>query len=124
MANFQLFQNIQRKHFSWGLFWLKSEIQACNVSEKEDFCKYFLGIFEILENFFLSELFEKNICSRVFRLAVGCRLYSCNRIKKELYYIHFSGYFPKFLVQLFQHTLIKLSVTEFIKFLAVPETDS
>ena len=29
-----------------------SGLQACNVSEKEDFCKYFLGIFEILENFF------------------------------------------------------------------------
>ena len=87
--------------------------------EKEDFCKYFLGILEILENSLLSEFFKKNICRGVFRSTVGCRLFSCNRIKKKLYYIHFSGYLPKFSVQLFQHTLIKLSVTKFIEFLAV-----
>ena len=36
----------------------------------------------------------------------------------------FFGYFPKFLVQLFQCTLVKLSVMDFIEFLAVPEIDS
>ena len=88
-----------KKTFFLGYFLAEvrsSGLEACNVSEKEDFCKYFLGIFESFENSFLSELFKKNICSGVFRLAVGCRLYSCNRIKKELYYIHFSRYFPKF----------------------------
>ena len=116
-----------KKTFFLGYFLAEvrsSGLEACNVSEKEDFCKYFLGIFESFENSFLSELFKKNICSGVFRLAVGCRLYSCNRIKKELYYIHFSRYFPKFFQCSFQHTLIKLSVTIFIEFLAVPETDS
>ena len=86
MTNFQLFQNIQT--FFLGSFLAevrRSGLQACNVSEKEDFWKYFLGLFEILENSFLSELFEKNICSGVFRSALCCRLCSCNRIKKELY---------------------------------------
>ena len=96
-----------------------SGLQACNVGEKEDLCKYFLRIFEILENSFLSELFTKNICRGVFRSAVVCRLFSCNRIEKELYYIHFSEYFPKFSMQLFQHTLIKLSVTKFMELLVV-----
>ena len=111
-----------KKTFFLGSFLTEvrsSGLQACNVSEKEDFCKYFLGIFKILENSSLSELFKKNICSGVFRLAVGHRLFSCNRIKKELYYIHFSGYFPKFSVHLFQRTLLKLSLTKFGKFLAV-----
>ena len=96
-----------------------SGLQVCNANEKEDFCKYFLGFFEIFENSFLSKLFKKNICRRVFRSAVDRRLHSCNRNKKELYYIRFSGYFQKLSVQLFQHTLIKLSVTKFIEFLAV-----
>ena len=111
-----------KKTFSLGSFLTEvrsSGLEACNVSEKEEYCKYFLGIFEILENSFLSELFKKNICRGVFRSAVGCWLHSCNRNNKELYYIQFSGYFQKFLVQLFQHTLIKLSVTKFTEFLVV-----
>ena len=47
-----------KKTFFLGSFLTEvrtSELQACNVSEKEDFCNYFLGIAEILENsFFLS----------------------------------------------------------------------
>ena len=111
-----------KKTFFLGSFLTEiksSGLQAFNVSEKEDFCKYFLGIFEILENFFLSDLFKKYISRGVFRSTVGCRLFSCSRIKKELYCIHFSGYFPKFSMQLFQHTFIKLSVTKFIELLAV-----
>ena len=84
-----------KKTFFLGSFLAEirsSALQACNVSEKEDFCNNFWGIFEILENSFHSELFKKNICSGVFRWAIGCGLYLCNRIKKELYYIHFSGY--------------------------------
>ena len=98
MAKYQLFQNIQRKPFSWGLFFRNSGLQTFNVREKEQFCKYFSGIFEILEHFFHSDLFKKSFCSGVFRSVVGCRIYSINCIKKELYYIIFSGYFPKFLV--------------------------
>ena len=111
-----------KKTFFLGSFLTEvksSGLQVCNVSEKEDFYKHFLGIFEILRDSFLSELFKKNICRGVFRSAVGRRLHSCNCNKKELYYIHFYGYFQKFWVQLFQHTLIKLSMTKFIEFLAI-----
>ena len=75
-----------------------SGLQTYNVSEKEQFCKYFSGIFEILEHSFLSDLFKKSICSGVFSSVVGGRIYSISCIKKELYYIIFSGYFPKFSV--------------------------
>ena len=113
-----------KKTFFLGYFLTEvrsSGLEACNVCEKEDFCKYFLRIFESFENSFLSELFKKNICSGVFRLAGGCRLYSCNRIKKELIFL---DVFQSFISTAFQHTLIKLSVTKFVEFLAVPETDS
>ena len=46
-----------KKIFFLGFFLTEarsSELQACNISEKADFCKYFLEIFEILENSFLS----------------------------------------------------------------------
>ena len=42
-----------KKTFFLGFFLVEvrsSWLQACNVSEKEDFCKLFLGIFEIFEN--------------------------------------------------------------------------
>ena len=51
MAKFQLFQNTERKHFfGGGHFFVEvrdSGLQAYNVREKEQFCKYFSGIFEI-----------------------------------------------------------------------------
>ena len=53
MAKFQLFQNTERKHFflrGRGHFFAEvrdSGLQAYNVREKEQFCKYFSGIFEI-----------------------------------------------------------------------------
>ena len=75
-----------KKTFFLGSFLTEvrsSGLQACNGCEKEDFCKYFLEIFKILENSSLSEFFKKNICRGVFRSAVGCRLFSCNRIKKR-----------------------------------------
>ena len=78
MAKFQLFQNTERKHFSWGLSFLKSEILGCRpttLEKKKQFCKYFSGIFEILEHSFLSDLFKKSICSGVFSSAIGCRIY-------------------------------------------------
>ena len=84
MAKFQLFQNTERKHFSWGLFFPEvrnSGLQTYHVREKE----------QSLEHSFLSDLFKKSICSGVFSSAVGCRIYSINCIKKELYYIIFSG---------------------------------
>ena len=100
MAKFQLFQNTERKHFSWGLFFfLKSEILSCRpITLEKKNSKYFSEIFEILEHSFLSDLFKKSICSGIFSSAVGCRMYSINCIKKELYYIILSGYFPKFSV--------------------------
>ena len=77
IAKFQLFQNTERKHFSWGLFLPEvrnSWLQTYNVTEKEQFCKYFSGIFEIFEHSFLSDLFKKSICSGVFSSAVGSRI--------------------------------------------------
>ena len=84
MVKFQLFQNTERKHFSWGLFFPEirnSGLQT--VREKEQFCKYFSGIFEILEHSFLSDLFKKSICSGVFSSAVGCRIYSSIALKRN-----------------------------------------
>ena len=54
----QLFQNTQRKHFSWSLHLLMSEILDCRavaLEEKALFRKDFFGIFKILEHSFLSE---------------------------------------------------------------------
>ena len=75
-----------KKTFFLGSFLTEvrsSGLQACNVSEKEDFCKYFFGIFEILENSFLSELFKKNICRGVFRSAVDEDCFHAIVLKKD-----------------------------------------
>ena len=64
MVKFQLFQKSERKHFSWGLFFLKSEVLGCRpttLEEKNSFANTFSGIFEILEHSFLSDLFKKSI---------------------------------------------------------------
>ena len=58
LANFQLFHNTQRKHFSWSLHLKKSETLDCRavaLEKKGDFRKYFFGISETLEHSFLSE---------------------------------------------------------------------
>ena len=58
LANFQLFQNTQRKHFSWSLHLLMSEILDCRavaLEKKAHFRKYVFGIFEILEHPLLSQ---------------------------------------------------------------------
>ena len=81
MAKFQLFQNIEKEHFSWGLFLLKSEILSCRpttLKKKKSFANNFSGIFEILEDSSLSDLFKKSICSGVFSSAVGYRIYLIN----------------------------------------------
>ena len=75
-----------KKTFFLGSFLTEvrsSGLQACNVSEKEDFCKYLFGIFEILENSFLSELFKKNICWGVFRSAVDEDCFHAIVLKKD-----------------------------------------
>ena len=77
MAKFQLFQNTERKYFPWGLFLLKLEILGCRpttLEKKNSFTNNFSGIFEILEHSFLSDLFQKSICSGVFSSAVGYRI--------------------------------------------------
>ena len=100
MAKLQLFQDTERKHFSWGLFFLKSEIPAADLQRyrKRTVVQILFRNFQNFRTFFLSDLFKKCICSGVFSSAVGCRIYSINCIKMELYYIIFSEYFPKFLV--------------------------
>ena len=44
MAKLQLFQGTERKHFSWGLFFLKSEIPGCRhitLEKKNSFANTF-----------------------------------------------------------------------------------
>ena len=58
LANFQLFQNTQRKHFSWSLHLLMSEILDCRavaLEKKAPFRKDFFGIFGTFEGPFLTE---------------------------------------------------------------------
>ena len=108
LANSQLFQNIQRKHFSWGLYLLKS-VFAVVLEKKGQFRKDFWNLqnFKTLFPFWaLSEC----ICSAIFNPVEDWRLYSCNCIKRKLHYMHFSEKFPKFSTDF--KSLIKSSVTE------------
>ena len=82
MTNPKLFQNTNKRYQLRN-----SELQACNVKEKE----------AVLQRFFSN-----------FRNC-GCTLQSCNFITRELYYIYF---FSKFSLQLFHNTLMKIFVTE------------
>ena len=55
-----------------------AEIADCRpvtLDEKGQFCKDFLGIFKLLEQSFLSEHFQKIICSGIFASIVRCTLY-------------------------------------------------
>ena len=52
-------------------------------------CKTFFGVFENLEHGLLFQHFEKSIYNCFFSPIVGCRLYSCNCIKRELHYLCF-----------------------------------
>ena len=61
MANLQLFQNNQMKHYSWNLYLLKSEVQDCRavgLGKKGQFSKDFFDVFEILEYPLLFEHFQ------------------------------------------------------------------
>ena len=51
-----------------------SGLQACNVSQKGPVLQCFFGIFEISEHFFLSNYFQKSICSAIFSPIIGSRL--------------------------------------------------
>ena len=68
--------------------------------------------FEILEHSLLPMPSQKSVCSGVSS-PVDCRLWSYKFIKRKLSYIRFSWKFLKFLVQLFQNTLMKTSVMKF-----------
>ena len=79
-----------------------SRLHACIFREKRGaFAKNFFEIFEILECCFLSENFKNIICSGVFSAVADCGQYSCNCNKRKFQYIRFSGFFPKYSVQLF-----------------------
>ena len=96
MAKFQLFQNTERKHFSLGFFFPEvgnSGLKAYNVREKEQFCKYFPGIFEILENilFFLTSSRKVSLVEFLVREKAVEHISSI-ALNKE------SGYLPKFSV--------------------------
>ena len=71
LANFQLFQNTQRKYFSWSLCLLRSEIldyRPAALEKKGQFSKDFFWTFKILKHF-LSEHFQN-----VFVVKSGSRL--------------------------------------------------
>ena len=98
-----------------GVFFVKLEILNCRLLtlEKRDRSpKTFLNMpkFQTILSFLSGSM--KSICDKVFN-PIGFRMQSCNFIQKELYYIHFSGYFPKILVQQFQNTLMRASVMAF-----------
>ena len=117
LANFQLFQNTQRKYFSWSLYFLKSEILGCRavaLVKMGQFYKDFFGIFKILEHSFLSVHFQ-NVS--VVQSGRRLRTFFCNSIKRELQYRRFSDNFPTILVQLFQNSLMISYVVEFCRVL-------
>ena len=97
-ANFELFQNTQRKHFSWSLHLLKSEIldYDCRDREKGTVSQ----ILEILEQPFLSEQIQY-----VSVVQSGSRLQTIfvNSIKRELHYIRCSDNFPNFWISEHPH---------------------
>ena len=91
-ANFELFQNTQRKHFSWSLHLLKSEILdyvGIGIEKKEQFRKFWK---------FLNSLSFLSRSSMYLQRSpvAGCRLSSYNSIKRELHYIRCSDNFPNF----------------------------
>ena len=106
----KLFENIfLGVVFDWSQkFW----VAGLQRQWKRRFLQVFFRNFRNFRKFFLSELFKKNICRGVFRSAVGCTLFWCNRIKKKLYYIHFSA-------ALSTYPWIKLYVTKFLELLDV-----
>ena len=91
LVNFELFQSTQRKHFSWRLFLLTSQIVNCRprLEKKSQIARIFFGIFELLEHIFLSEHFTKFIYGGVFHSIEGYRLYLCICISGGLHSISF-----------------------------------
>ena len=80
----KLFQNIHKRYISWSLFLLKLEILDCRpvtLEKKGQLCKSYFGIFEIFEHPFLSDHFQKSICSGVFNLKL------CIFLKMKFHYI-------------------------------------
>ena len=51
MAKFQLFQNIERKNFPWGLIFLKSEILGCRPTTLEKKKNSFANTFQEFSKF-------------------------------------------------------------------------
>ena len=59
---------------------LTSEIEDYRpvaLGKIRQFCKEFFGFFELLEQSFLFEHFQKSICSGIFSSVVSCGLYLC-----------------------------------------------
>ena len=73
-----------------------SGLQGCSVWEK---INTFAKILCNLQNFrtlFPDYALPECIFSAIFNLEVGCRLYSCNCIKRKFHYMRFSDNFSKF----------------------------
>ena len=101
---------------------LKSEILNCRLvklRKRDCFAKVFSESVKVLEHLFLSDYFRKMICSGIFNPIENCKMKSYSFIKMELYYIHFSGCFPKFSVHQFQNTLMRAFVMSLEEFWVV-----
>ena len=107
-AKFQLFQNTHRKHFSWSLYLLKSEILDCRavaLEKKGQFRKDFFWIFEILELSFLST-------SRMYQSGCSFVDYLRATLLHTPLDMFFFDNFSKCSVLLFQKILMKSYVME------------
>ena len=111
-------KNSHKKHFFFESDFVKAEILNCRLAtlkKREQFyTTNFLKFLKYQNILSFLSIFKKGICSGVSS-PVGCRLWSYKFIKKKLSYIRFSGIFPKFLVQLFQSTLMKTFAIVFSK---------
>ena len=111
---FQLFQNTNRKLFSWIYFAEagNSRLQGCSVREEVfeilevlEFSK-FQNIFSFLSTSRKVSVIEVLVHQQAVDLC-SCAILSNGNCRC------FAGYFPKFLVELFQNIVMKSSVMEF-----------
>ena len=103
---FQNFKNMQSK--AGG-----SNLNTCNTLKGTPLQSLSWTFSKIFKTPLKSLQFQKSFYSGFFNSIVGCRMKYYSFTKMELYYIHFSAYFPKFSVQQFQSTLIKPYLIQF-----------
>ena len=83
-----------KETWSWSWSQKNSGLQACNVTEKWTVVQNIFWSFRKFRTSFpFLALPEKYHC--FFSPIVGCRLYSCNCIKRELHYLCFLHHYPR-----------------------------